>query len=77
MGERKSEKPDIIVRGRDTYLSVWISSIVKISITRKSSDGYERVDSYAIPLDYLVFKILDKSRDVLKRYCEFVDALQD
>jgi len=75
MGERK---PDINMRGgNNTFLSIWIGSNVKIVISRKSGDGFERIDSYTIPLDYLILRIFDRSRDVLKRFCEFVDALED
>lgn len=71
------KKPDITVKGKDTYLSLWIGSRVRISISRRTNNGFERIDSYTIPLDYLLFKSLERSRDVLKRYCEFVLDLEE
>lgn len=74
--ERPSEKPSVVVRGKDTVLSVWISeNSVRFSVSRKNEGRFERVDSYSIPLDYLLFKIMEKNPSMIKRYCEFVESL--
>lgn len=76
MSER--QKPLVTVRGRDTYLSIWVSgNNVKISVSRKGQGGFERIDSYLIPLDYLLFKVIEASKDIVARYCEFVSALEE
>jgi len=74
----EKQKPILTIRGRETFLSIWLSgNNMKLSVSRRTENGFEKIDSYAIPLDYLLFKALEKSREVLKHYCEFVGALEE
>jgi len=78
VGEKSEKKPLLTIRGKETYLSVWVSgNSVKMSVSKRGDQGFVRVDSYMIPLDYMLFKIFESSKDVLKRYCEFVASVEE
>lgn len=76
MEERVGEKPSLVLKGKETVLSVWISeNSVRFSVSKKSEGKYEKVDSYTIPLDYLLFKIGERNSHMIRRYCEFIESL--
>jgi len=77
MSERS--KPLLTVRDRDVYLSVWLSSnAFKIRVSRKTEKGFEAIGNFMIPLDFLLFKVIDsvQGREVYKRYCSIAEALE-
>jgi hypothetical protein len=78
MAEREREKP-ITIRGENrTILSIFISEIkITLTVSRKTETGFERVDRYVIPVDYLLFKIFERSRGSFGSICEIVERLEE
>jgi len=69
MSELEKRKPDFTLRGTHTLLSVWISKRgLKLSITRKVENRFEKVDSYTIPLSTILSTIEhdEEMMDLLK-----------
>jgi len=79
MSEIEKRKPDLVIRGNNkTTLSIWISErTIRLSVSRKGEQGFEKIDSYSIPLDYLLYKLVssEELRPLMKRHCSFVEAL--
>jgi hypothetical protein len=72
----KSDKP-ITIRGEKTILSIFISeSKITITVSRKAESGFERVDRYTIPTDYILYKIFEKSWKSFSGICEIVEKLE-
>jgi len=71
-------KPDITVKGNQSVLTMWISEDkLRVSISKRSDQGFERLDSYSIPLDYLMFKVFEKNRRMIKRFSELVETIEE
>jgi len=80
MSEVEKRKPDFTMRGRETVLSVWIGERgLRLSVSKKTEQGFQRIDSFSIPLDYLLFKIFSNvsGRSMLRNYCEFLEQLEE
>lgn len=77
MSVEKKAKPDIVIKGKDCYLSIWLGDNVRITVTKKTQNGFERIDSFMMPLEYLLFKVLEKKRDVLKKFAVFVESVEE
>jgi len=76
--ELEKRKPDIVLRGKESILSVWVGERnIRLSISKKSQQGFERIDSFSIPVDYLLFKIFSNVRAIFKNYCEFLEQLEE
>jgi len=80
MSEVEKRKPDLVIRGNNkTILSIWISERgIRLSVSRRGEQGgFEKIDSYSIPLDYLLYKLVssEELRPLMKRHCSFVEAL--
>jgi hypothetical protein len=77
MTEREREKP-ITIRGENkTILSIFISeNKVTLTVSRKTESGFERVDRYTIPVDYVLYKIFEKSWKSFSGICEIVEKLE-
>jgi hypothetical protein len=78
MAEREKEKP-VIIRGENrTILSIFVSeNKVTFVVSRKVESGFERVDRYVIPADYLLFKLFEKNRSAFSSICEIVERLEE
>jgi len=75
-GER--QKPNLVVRGKETTLSIWITEkTMKLSVSKKTDSGFERIDSYTIPMDYILFKILESMPSQLAKVCEFAKVIEE
>jgi methyl coenzyme M reductase subunit D len=75
MAEKEKEKP-ITIRGEKTILSIFIGEgKITLSVSRKGQDGFEKIDRYIIPTDYLLFRISEKDRRVFGRICEIIDKI--
>jgi len=78
--ERSAAPPAISIRSGDAYLAIWVSgSRLRISVSRRVEGGYERYGPWVIPLDYLIYKVLEtkEGREVIKKAAEFVEALSE
>jgi len=80
MSEVEKRKPDLVIRGNNkTILSIWISERgIRLSVSKRGEQGgFEKIDSYSIPLDYLLYKLVssEELRPLMKRHCSFVEAL--
>jgi hypothetical protein len=78
MAEREKERP-VTIRGENrTILSIFISeNKVTLTVSRKTETGFERVDRYVIPTDYLLYKIFERSRNSFGGICEIVERLEE
>ena len=80
-GEVRGAKPDVVLRGRNgTFLSMWLSgNKLKISVTRRGSSGFERVDDYVVNLDYILFVAIRKadSRGIVGNVCDMLESLAE
>jgi len=77
MSEREREKP-ITIRGERTILSIFIGeNKVTLTVSRKTESGFERVDRYSIPADYLLFKLFEKNHTSFRGICEIVERLEE
>jgi hypothetical protein len=72
-----SDKP-ITIRGENkTILSLFISeNKVTLTVSRKTESGFERVDRYTIPTDYILYKIFEKAWRNFSGICEIVEKLE-
>lgn len=72
LGEEEGKergKPDLITRHGDTVMSIWITeNKIRLSVSRKKEGGFEKVGVFVIPVDYMVFKILMKNPDIVKKF---------
>ncbi len=78
MAEREKEKP-ITIRGENrTILSIFIGEgKVALTVSRKGEGGFERIDRYVIPTDYLLFKIFEKDRRAFSNICEIIEKIEE
>jgi len=80
MSEAEKRKPDFTMRGKESILSVWIGErSVKLSVSKRTEQGFQKIDSFSIPMDYLLFKIFSNVsvRAIFKNYCEFLEQLEE
>jgi len=78
--ERSAAPPAISIRSGDAYLAIWVSgSRLRVSVSRRTNEGFERFGPWVIPLDYLIYKVLEskEGREVIKKAAEFVEALSE
>jgi len=78
--ERSAAPPAISIRSGDAYLAVWVSgNRLRVSVSRRVESGYERYGPWVIPIDYLIYKVLEtkEGREVIKKAAEFVEALSE
>ena len=80
--EIKGAKPDVVLRGRNgTFLSIWLSgNKLKVSVTRRGANGFERVDDYVVNLDYILFVAIRKgsdSRAIVGNVCDMLESLAE
>jgi hypothetical protein len=72
-----AEKP-VTIKGERTILSIFISeSKVTLVVSRRTEAGFERVDRYVIPVDYLLFKIFERNKYSFKGICEIVEKIEE
>jgi len=72
----EKRKPDITIRGNTTVMSIWIRGRnLKIKISRLGASGFERVDTYSVPLDVLILPIARQASSELSVYCKFAEYL--
>jgi methyl coenzyme M reductase subunit D len=77
MAEREKEKP-ITIRGEKTILSIFIGeNKVTLTVSRKTESGFERIDRYIIPADYLLFKLFEKNRGAFSGICEIIEKIEE
>jgi len=69
----ESRKPDISIKGNNnSILSIWISRKgLKLSVSRRVGNTFEKVDTYNIPLEFILAKAMFKEEmhDSLKDFC--------
>jgi hypothetical protein len=72
-----AEKP-ITIRGEKSILSIFIGeNKITFTVSRKTEGGFERIDRFVIPLDYLLFKVFEKNRGIFGGICEIVERLEE
>jgi len=77
MSELEKRKPDFTMKGKESILSVWIGERgIRLSISKRTEQGFQKIDSFSIPLDYLLFKIFGSAKSLFKNYCEFLEQLE-
>jgi methyl coenzyme M reductase subunit D len=77
MAEREREKP-ITIKGERTILSIFIGeNKITLTVSRRTETGFERVDRFIIPVDYLLFKIFEKNRSSFSGICEIFERLEE
>jgi hypothetical protein len=76
--EKEKEKP-ITIRGENkTILSIFIGEgKITLTVSRKGEGGFDRIDRYVIPTDYLLFKLFEKSRGVFGGICEIIEKIEE
>jgi hypothetical protein len=78
MAEKEKEKP-ITIRGENkTILSIFIGEgKITLTVSRKGESGFDRIDRYVIPTDYLLFKLFEKNRRVFGGICEIIEKIEE
>jgi hypothetical protein len=78
MAEKEKEKP-ITIRGENkTILSIFIGEgKITLTVSRKGESGFDRIDRYVIPADYLLFKLFEKNRGVFGGICEIIEKIEE
>jgi hypothetical protein len=78
LSEKSEKEKPVTIRGENkTILSIFISSNkLTLTVSRKGETGFERIDRYVIPLDYLLFKIFEKNIDALSTVCELAEKVE-
>jgi methyl coenzyme M reductase subunit D len=77
MAEREREKP-ITIKGERTILSIFIGeNKITLTVSRRTETGFERVDRFIIPVDYLLFKIFEKNRSSFSGICEIIEKIEE
>jgi hypothetical protein len=78
MAERDREKP-ITIRGENkTILSIFIGEgKITLTVSRRGESGFERIDRYVIPADYLLFKLFEKNRGSFSSICEIIEKIEE
>jgi len=74
----ESRKPDLVLKGKEIILSIWISGKnVKLSISKRIEQGFQKVDSFSIPLDVLIVRAMfnTDSKMTLRQYCELIESI--
>jgi hypothetical protein len=76
-GMADREKP-ITIRGENkTILSIFVSeNKVAFTVSRRTEAGFERIDRYTIPVDYILYKIFERSWRRFTSICEIVERLE-
>jgi hypothetical protein len=75
--EKEVEKP-ITIKGENTILTIFIrENRITLNISRKTQTGFERIDRFVIPTDYLIYKLFEKRLDLFDTICELVDKLRE
>lgn len=73
---KEKEKPVIKVRGESTILTVFAGGDnLAFSVIKRTEGGFERVDRYYIPVEYLLLKLLEKKKDALLKMCKIAETL--
>jgi len=80
MSEVEKKKPNLTLRGENkTLLSIWVSgNDLKIRVSRRSEKGFEKIDTYVLPLETLINRVLLDSEaiDITRRYCKFAEVIE-
>jgi hypothetical protein len=75
--EKEVEKP-ITIKGESTILTIFIrENRITLNISRRTQTGFERIDRFVIPTDYLIYKLFEKRLDLFSVICELVDKLRE
>jgi|YelNatPaOPRAMG01_1025707.scaffolds.fasta_scaffold22065_3 hypothetical protein len=76
--EKEVEKP-ITIKGESTILTIFIrENRITLNISRRTqTGGFERIDRFVIPTDYLIYKLFEKRLDLFGMICELVDKLRE
>jgi hypothetical protein len=71
----RGERP-LTVRGENkTILSIFVSeNKLTFSVSRKTENGFERIDRFVIPVAWLMAELIRRNKDVLADWCEFLTA---
>ena len=74
----EKEKPITIKGENKTILSIFIGEgKITLTVSRKSESGFERIDRYVIPTDYLLFKLFEKNRGSFSGICEIIEKIEE
>lgn len=77
-GKEKSEKP-ITIRGENkTILSIFVSeNRLSVSVSRKTEGGFERVDRYVIPINWLLAELFRRNKGAFSDWCTVLEAIEE
>lgn len=66
----------ISIRGNNTWLNIWVGEqYTTIKVSRKGEKGFETIDTYRIPTEFLVYKLLESGASSVLRACEIAEKL--
>jgi hypothetical protein len=73
----RAEKP-ITIRGESTFLSIFVSeNRLTFSVSRRTENGFERIDRYVIPISWLLAELLRRSKGAFADWCEFFSKIEE
>lgn len=76
MSEKRG--PDVTLKAQGYYLSIWLDgNNARFRVTAKEGDGFKHVATFSMPVDYLLYKLLERQRGHVVRLCELVEALSE
>jgi hypothetical protein len=77
--EREAKERPLTVRGENkTILSIFVSeNKLTFSVSRRTEDGFERIDRYVIPVSWLLAELFRRNKDAFGDWCEFLSAVEE
>jgi DNA-binding NtrC family response regulator len=76
--EAKVERP-ITIRGENrTILSIFVSeSKLTLSVSKRAESGFERIDRYTIPMNWLLAELFRRNKGAFSDWCEVLSAIEE
>jgi len=69
-------KPDVTFSGKNSVMSIWIKGrTLKVRVSRLTQQGFERIDTFTIPVDSLLMAIVRQLPSEFTVYCKFAEYL--
>jgi hypothetical protein len=75
---KEKERP-ITVRGENkTILSIFVSeNRLTFSVSRRTENGFERIDRYVIPISWLLAEIFRRNKSAFSDWCEVLSSMEE
>ena len=74
---KRDTKPAITLKSAGGYfLSIWLDgSSARFRVSAMENGEFKHVATFSMPVDYLLYKFLERRRDSVVRLCDLLEAL--